>query len=442
MRIMRGFRFELEPNRETVVSLKKHIGAARFAYNWGLARCKEALERGERVPSAFELSRMWNRWKRENAPWWVEVSKCAPQEAFRDLEQAFRNWRAGQSGFPRFKRKKSMDDNKARLRGSIRVFPRHIQLPRIGKVRVKEPTHKLHLLLQEGKARILSATVSREADRWFVSLTVEVEYPDPQPLPPDAPVVGVDVGLDSYATLHDGRNPEHVRIPEQLQHKLARLRKKLRREQRRLSRKQREREVPDPNNPNATIKVFGKNYVKQLLRLQRVHRKIRNAFRDFLHQTTTRLAKAKRVYVVEDLSIKGLMRKRKRGYRLSRSIAEASWGEFLRMLRYKAEWYGSRVIIADRFYPSSKTCSACGFIRSDLRLSDRIFICPHCGFTMDRDVNAAINLRHYGLATLNGPTARSAGSHACGDPSGGGTAKAGLRATGRRSRKDAPRSGQ
>ncbi len=433
---MRGFRFELEPNREAVVSLKKHIGAARFAYNWGLARCKEALEQKKCIPSARELHREWNRWKRENAPWWTEVSKCAPQEAFRDLEQAFRNWRAGRSGFPRFRRKKAMNDNKARFTGAIRVFPRHIQLPRIGKVRVKEPTHRLHLLIQEGKARTLSAMVSREADRWFVSLTVEVEYPDPKPLPPDAPVVGVDVGLEAYATLHDGRNPEHVRIPEQLQHKLARLRKKLRREQRRLSRKQRKREIPDPNNPNATIEVYGRNYIRQLIRLQRVHRRIRNALRDFLHKVTTQLAKAKRVYVVEDLNIKGLMRKRRRGYRMSRSIAEAAWGEFLRMLRYKAEWYGSRVIIADRFYPSSKTCSACGLIHSSLRLSDRVFACPHCGFVVDRDENAARNLRKYGLATLNSPTAGSAGSDACGDPSGGGTAKAGLRVTGRRSRKD------
>lgn len=436
MRIPRGFRFELDPNREAVVSLKKHIGAARFAYNWGLARCKEALEQKKRIPSARELHREWNRWKREHAPWWVEVSKCAPQEAFRDLEKAIRNWREQRSDFPRWKRKKAVADNRARFTGSIRVFPRHIQLPRIGKVRVKEPTHKLHLLLQGGKARILSAAISREADRWFVSLTVEMEIPDSEPLPADAPVVGVDLGLDSYATLHDGEKSEKIRIPERLQRRLSKLRKKLRREQRRLSRKQRKRKVPDPKNPGGVMEAYGKNYTRQLLRLQRVHRKIRNALRDFLHKVTTQLAKAKRVYVVEDLNIKGLMRKRRRGYRMSRSIAEAAWGEFLRMLRYKAEWHGSQVITADRFYPSSKTCSACGLIHSNLRLSDRVFACPRCGFVADRDVNAAINLRNYGLATRNGPTASSAGSDACGDPSGGGTAETGLRATGRRSRKD------
>ena len=171
MQVKQAFRFELDPNREARIALAKHVGAARFAYNWGLTRCLEAQARGEQIPSAVDLHKDWNEWKRKHAPWWVEVSKCAPQEAFRDLERAVRNWREGRAGFPRFKRKKALADNKARLTGSIRVTPRHVQLPRIGKVRTKERTDKLLALLQSGKARILSATIAREADRWFVSLT-------------------------------------------------------------------------------------------------------------------------------------------------------------------------------------------------------------------------------------------------------------------------------
>ena len=174
MRVTQAFRFELDPNREARIALAKHVGAARFAYNWGLAHCQEALARGERIPSAMDLHRMWNAWKRQHAPWWVEVSKCAPQEAFRDLERAIRNWREGRADFPRFKRKKALADNKARLTGSIRVTPRHVQLPRIGKVRTKERTDKLIVLLHDRKARILSATISREADRWFVLSLIHI----------------------------------------------------------------------------------------------------------------------------------------------------------------------------------------------------------------------------------------------------------------------------
>jgi putative transposase len=119
MQVKQAFRFELDPNREARITLAKHVGAARFAYNWGLTRCLEAQERGEQIPSAVDLHKDWNEWKRKHAPWWVEVSKCAPQEAFRDLERAVRNWREGRAGFPRFKRKKALADNKARLTGSI-----------------------------------------------------------------------------------------------------------------------------------------------------------------------------------------------------------------------------------------------------------------------------------------------------------------------------------
>jgi putative transposase len=181
MWVNQAFRFELSPNKEQRKALAQHIGAARFAYNWGLEMALRALEEARRIPSAPELHKAWNVWKRENAPWWTEVSKCAPQEAFRDLERALRNWQKRKGRFPRFKRKKLTPDNGARLTGAIRVFSRHIGLPRIGKVKSKEPTDKLLKLLEEGKAKILSATVSREADRFYVSLTCEVERPEPKP---------------------------------------------------------------------------------------------------------------------------------------------------------------------------------------------------------------------------------------------------------------------
>jgi putative transposase len=372
------------------MALAKHIGAARFAYNWGLARLKEALEQGRPLPSAIQLHKEWNRWKRENAPWWVEVSKCAPQEAFRDLEKALKAWREGRANFPRFKRKKSLDDNKARLTGSIRVTPRHVKLPRIGKVRTKERTDKLLELIQAGKARILSATISREADRWFVSLTCVVERPDPEPREVRSPedIVGVDLGLESFITLSDGTK---LGAPKPLK-KALRL---LERRSRQLSRKQK----------------FSQNFRKASLRLARLHRRVRNIRRDFLHKLTTWLAKTKPVIVVEDLNVRGMSQ----NGNLSQAIYDVSWGMFRRMLEYKCQWYGARLIVVPQDFPSTKTCSNCGEIGPPLPLSQRVFRCEACGLEIDRDWNAALNLWQYGLATLNGPTGSSLGSNACGE---------------------------
>ncbi|WP_035418842.1 RNA-guided endonuclease InsQ/TnpB family protein [Chloroflexus sp. MS-G] len=403
MRVIQAFRFELAPSREARIALAKHVGAARFAYNWGLTRCLEAKERGKQIPSAVNLHKDWNKWKRENAPWWVEVSKCAPQEAFRDLERAVRNWRQGRANFPRVKRKKALADNKARLTGHIRVTPRHVQLPRIGKVRTKERTDKLLELLQSEKARILSATISREADRWFVSLTCEVERPDPEPREVQGPedVVGIDVGLKAFAVLSDGTR---IEAPKPLE-KALRL---LKRRSKQLSRKQKRT-------------VFSRNYEKAVLRLARLHRRIRNIRQDFLHKVTTELATAKPVLVVEDLNVRGLARNGS----LSRAMLDVGWGAFRRMLEYKYAWYGAVLLIAPRNFPSTKRCSGCGWVGPALPLSQRVFHCEACGLEVDRDLNAACNLSAYGLTHLTGPTGSSPGSDACGDPSGGGTAREG-----------------
>jgi putative transposase len=390
MWVNQAFRFELSPNATQRRALAQHIGAARFAYNWGLEMALKALEEGRKLPSAPELHKAWNAWKRENAPWWTEVSKCAPQEAFRDLEKALKNWKAKRARFPRFKRKKSLDDNKARLTGTIKVFSRHIQLPRLGRVRSKEPTDKLLKLLEEGKAKILSATVSREADRFYVSLTCEVERPDPKPkeVKGEHDVVGVDLGLSSFAVLSDGTR---IEAPKPLAKKL----RLLKRRSKQLSRKEK-----------------GSNNSKKVaLALARLHRKVKNLRQDFLHRLTTCLARTKPVIVVEDLNVRGLSQ----GW-LSRSVADVGWSTFLRMLECKAKWYGATLIVAPQSFPSTRLCSRCGHLHGEIPLSQRVFRCQACGLEMDRDLNAALNLKAYGLAHLTGPTASSAGSHACGDP--------------------------
>jgi putative transposase len=390
MWVNQAFRFELSPNAAQRRALAQHIGAARFAYNWGLEMALRALEEGRRLPSAPELHKAWNAWKRENAPWWTEVSKCAPQEAFRDLEKALKNWKAKRARFPRFKRKKSLDDNKARLTGTIKVFSRQVQLPRIGLVKTKERADRLVGLIQAKKARILSATISREADRFYVSLTCEVERPDPNPkeVGSEDDVVGVDLGLSSFAVLSDGTR---IQAPKPLAKRL----RLLKRRSKQLSRKEK----------------GSNNSKKAALALARLHRKVKNLRRDFLHKQTTWLARTKPVIVVEDLNVRGLSR----GW-LSRSVADVGWGTFLRMLEYKAKWYGATLIVAPRSFPSTRLCSRCGHLHGKMPLSQRVFRCEACGLERDRDLNAALNLKAYGLAHLTGPTASSAGSHACGDP--------------------------
>lgn len=360
MMVHQAFRYELDLSTERQWSLlARSAGTARYAFNWGLALCKRLLDSGKPVPHAAELHRLWNAEKPQRS-WVYGVSKCCGQEALRDLDRAFGNfWRGRKEGrrvgFPRFRRKHGRRDA-FRLTGSIKVHPRSMSLPRIGCVRVKEPTAKF-------RGRILSATVGRDADRWFVSLTVEVERDDPQPV--DGPVAGIDLGLNSFAVLSDGTRLESPRP-------LAKALPRLRHRQRLHSRKQR----------------GSRNRRKSAAGLARQHRRIRCQRTDFLHKATTELAKTKSVIVVEDLSVRGMIRNR----HLSRSIADAGWSEFRRMLEYKTIWYGSQLIIAPRFYPSTKTCSACGHVKSEIALGERVFRCEACGAEIDRDLNAARNL--------------------------------------------------
>jgi putative transposase len=197
----------------------------------------------------------------------------------------------------------------------------------------------------------------------------------------------------------------------------------LKRRSKQLSRKQKKTVVErDPETGEERKRtVFSRNYEKAMLRLARLHRRIRNIRQDFLHKVTTELAKAKPVLVVEDLNVRGLARNGS----LSRAILDVGWGAFRRMLEYKCAWYGAVLLIAPRDFPSTKRCSRCSWVGPALPLSQRVFHCEACGLEVDRDLNAACNLRAYGLTHLTGPTGSSPGSDACGDPSGGGTARKG-----------------
>lgn len=375
MKVFRGYRVELDLNNKQQTLCRRHAGAARYAYNWGLARRIEAHSLGEKAPNYFSLNPELNKLKKGELAWMYEVSKCAPQEALRDLDKAFKGFfeRAakkkqgklkGKVGFPRFKSRKR-GIGSFRLTGTIKVGERHIQLPRLGRLRLKEWGY-----IPTAGVKILSATVSSRAGRWFVSVQVEIEQPEPAR--GTGKPVGVDLGVKSMAVTSDGQvfaNPKALAISL----------KKLRRLSRELSRKQK----------------GSKNQGKAKRKLARLHYRISCIRQDALHKATTEIvAKTKPpserpgVVVVEDLNVAGMVKNRK----LARAISEVGFYEFRRQLAYKTKLYGGVLLVADRFYPSSKTCSGCGVVKDELSLSERVYACASCGLRLDRDLNAARNL--------------------------------------------------
>src|SRR6266480_3297582 len=368
MKITRGYKTELDLNDKQKTACCKHAGAARFAFNWALAQKIAAYKAGQKVPTAIDLHKALNTLKQTELSWMYSVSKCAPQEALRNVDKAYGNFfrkvklkkqgtYKGKLGFPNFK-KKSKGIGSFRLTGSIRVFSDAIQLPRLGKLRLKEPDY-----LPTSGVRILSATVSEQAGHWFVSFQVEEEQEQRLTTAPAA--IGIDLGVTTLATCSDGVSFEN---PRSLKHKL----KKLKRLSRAHSRKQK----------------GSKNREKARKKVALLHARIANIRRDAVHKLTTQLCKNHAWVAIEDLHVKGMLK----NHHIAQAISDASLGEIRRQLTYKAEKYGTRVAVIDRFFPSSKTCSICGWVNEHLDLSQRVFVCVDCGYFTDRDYNAAKNI--------------------------------------------------
>lgn len=374
--IQQAYRFELDPNREQRVLLAKSVGSSRYVYNWGLAKSQRCYELTGKRPRLGELKAALVELKKTDAPWLYEVSAHIGQSALKDLNVAYERFFKGlkgegpQSGYPKFKRKGERDS--ARLY-EVTLEERHIRLPMIGRVRLKETRSKRGF-----EGRILSATITRRADRWFCSLAVEREREivPPKPVRKPSDVVGVDLGLKSAAVIHDGLETRVIEPQQALRRNL----KKLRRLNRQLARKQK----------------GSHNREEAKLELARLHYRISCLRQDQLHQLSSSLAKTKSVIVLEDLHVRGMQQNR----HLALSLHDAGFGELRRQLAYKSEWYGSTLVVADRFYPSSKLCSGCGTIKDTLSLGERVYCCEVCGLSLDRDENAAINLRRLGLAQL------------------------------------------
>ncbi|MCP3785504.1 IS607 family element RNA-guided endonuclease TnpB [Micromonospora sp. A3M-1-15] len=397
MKTIQAYRFALDLTPGQERDVLAHAGAARVAHNWALAWVRavmdqRAAERTYGIPdrrltpavswSLPALRKAWNAAKHNVAPWWAECSKEAFNTGLDALARALKNWsdsrtgnRAGRPvGFPRFKSRRRTTPSVRFTTGTIRVEPdrTHVVLPRLGRLKLHESARKLARRLDNGTARIMSATVRRDGSRWHVSFTVEVERAERRPTRPDS-TIGVDVGITNLAVLSTGEtepNPRHLTTAQQRLRHLGRA----------LSRKT----GPD----RRTGRRPSHRWQRAANRLGRAHARVANLRRDGLHKLTTRLAREHATIVVEDLNITGMLANR----RLARHIADAGLAELRRQLAYKTQWSGGRLIVADRWYPSSKTCSGCGTVKAKLALSERTYHCQACGLVMDRDHNASLNL--------------------------------------------------
>ena len=388
--MLRSHKITLNPNNKQRTYFAKACGVSRFAYNWALAEWKRRYEAGETV-SEGALRKELNSIKREQFPWMLEVTKCAPQLAIMDLGDAFQRFFKKQTKFPRFK-KKGVRDSFELSNDQFQVVGKRIKIPILGEVRMREAVRF--------SGKIMKATVSRQADKWFVSITVETD--DIPKTCENQAVVGVDVGINALATLSNG---EKIAGAKPHRHLLPRLR----RQSRALSRKI----------------LRSNNHRKAARRLARTHYRISCLREDCLHKLTTHLVQNYGIIAIEDLNVAGMVKNR----RLARSLMDSSFGEFRRQVEYKAAMRGRTVIVAPQFFASSKLCSHCGTKRDALPLAVRSWQCEICQTEHDRDINAAQNLAAFALQYVKErDTISRAGSspvYACGELSNGTLREAG-----------------
>ncbi|UNC16135.1 IS200/IS605 family element transposase accessory protein TnpB (plasmid) [Acidiphilium multivorum] len=376
----------LDPTVEQAIHFARAAGTARFAWNWGIAEWKRLYEAGGK-PSATKLKAQWNAVRRTEFPWSCDVTKCASGQAIMNLGTAFGNFfrdlkkPKGQrkAGYPKFKKKGQHDsfalwNDQFEAHGCRERFGKdrgEIRIPNLGWVRMREP-------LRIG-GRILGAVVSREAGRWFVA--IQCEMPDAEAAhPAPGSVVGVDLGISALMALSrqllDGRTK--IENPKSLRKAMRRV-KKL---SRRISRQEEARKKRAAKTSRRM-----RNRRAQLAKL---HGRVANIRRDAIHKATTAVASTFETIVLEDLNVAGMGK----NHALAGSVSDAAFGEIRRQFEYKARMRGGHVHVADRFFPSSKTCSACGCVVDKLPLSARSWACAECGTVHDRDENAAINLEH------------------------------------------------
>ncbi|XZK02182.1 RNA-guided endonuclease InsQ/TnpB family protein [Clostridium perfringens] len=378
----RAYKIEINPTDEQKSKIHQTIGVSRFIYNFYIARNKEIYEREGKFVSGMDFSKWLNNEyipNNQDKKWIKEVSSKATKQAIMNGDKAFRDFFKKAKGFPRFKKKKNQDvkayfpkNNKTDW-----TLERHrVKIPTLGWVRLKEfgyiPKNSV----------VKSGTVSQKADRYYVSILVEETYIKISN--PNNEGLGIDLGIKEFAICSNGNKFKNINKTSTVK----KIEKKLKREQRKLSRKYESLKIRNKNIKEG--RATRQNIQKQVVKVQRLHQRLANIRTDYINKTVFSIVKQKPSYItIEDLAVSNMMRNK----HLSKAIASQKFFEFKTKLMSKCKQNNIELRIVDRFYPSSKTCSNCGRIKKDLKLSDRIYKCD-CGFNIDRDLNASINLKN------------------------------------------------
>ncbi|NEP71180.1 MULTISPECIES: RNA-guided endonuclease TnpB family protein [Okeania] len=357
---MKSIRTKLKLNNQQKTLMAQHAGYSRWCYNWGLSLWNAAYIHGYK-PNARKLREVFTNHTKPLYPWMKNLSSRVYQYAFINLGEAFKRFFQGLGKHPRFKKKGKHDSFTIDNCGKpIELNGWNHKLPFIGIVKTYEPV----------EATTKKITISRQAGDWYLSCSYEFT---PNPTEKTTEVVGVDLGVKTLATLSTGVVFPGAKSYKKFESKLSKL-----------------------QYLNRNKKIGSANWKKAQLKIAKLHTKVANIRKDVLHKLTTYLAKNHSIVSIEDLNVRGMLA----NHKLAKSIADQGFYEFRRQLEYKCEWYGSELVVVDRFFPSSKTCSNCGHVQ-DMPLNVRTYDCPECGLSIDRDLNASINLRDAVGLTVN-----------------------------------------
>ncbi|NFM30372.1 IS200/IS605 family element transposase accessory protein TnpB [Clostridium botulinum] len=380
MKLLKAYKVEIKPTQEQIIKIHKTIGVSRFIYNFYIAHNKEMYEKEKKFVIGMQFSKWLNNEyipNNQDKIWIKEVSSKATKQAIMNGEKAFKRFFKGLSQFPKFKKKKNQDvkayfpkNNKTDW-----TIERHrVKIPTLGWIRLKEfgyiPTN----------VKVKSGTVGQKANRYYVSILIEEMSIQSHQLTNEG--IGIDLGIKDFAICSNGNKFKNINKTS----KIKKVEKKLKREQRKLSRKYESLKTKNKNIKKG--KATRQNIQKQIVKIQKLHQRLTNIRTDYINKTVSSIVKQKPSFItIEDLNVSGMMKNK----HLAKAVAQQKFYEFRTKLTSKCNQNNIELRIVDRFYPSSKTCSCCGSIKKDLKLSDRVYKCS-CGLTIDRDLNASINL--------------------------------------------------
>ena len=365
----RAYKYKLKPTVRQQQMLLQHFGCCRFIYNWGLDRKKKAWTNEKKSIGYLQLARELTLLKNDGEHGWLKnVANESLQQSLRNLDNAYTQFFKAKKGFPKFKSKKC-SKNVCKFINSVHFdFNKwRVKIPKIGWTKL---CHNKPFDLSKCKIGTLTVSQDKCGDFWCVIIVEDYEPCKPKTKVCEKTAVGIDLGIKDFAILSDGTKYGNKKFLEKGQTRLRKLQRRFSNAQKGSKRRERLR-----------------------IKIARQHRRISNRRSDFLHKLTTDITIKFDTICLENLNVQGMMQ----NHHLANAISSVAWNEFVRQLAYKAEWNGKNVIFIGRFEPSSKTCSCCGYVKKDLTLKDRSWVCPKCGVSHDRDINAAINIRNFGL---------------------------------------------